>query len=134
MTLDPLKAHNDWGRTLKSFVVGFCVFSLGGVLAAWLTLENVHGLLALADNILSGIIAGFLVLLYERRRQSEVEKKVRTVRLMNHHVRNALQIISAASYSLDSPKQQTTVQDAVRRIEWALREVLPGEIESAQGS
>lgn len=37
MTLDPLKAHNDWGRMLKSFVVGFCVFSLGGVLAAWLT-------------------------------------------------------------------------------------------------
>lgn|SRR5579864_1666734 len=131
MTLDPLKAHNDWGRTLKSFVVGFCVFSLGSAVAGWLNLENVHGLLALADNILSGIIAGFLVLLYERRRQSELEKKVRTVRLMNHHVRNALQIISSASYSLDMPEQRTTVQDAVRRIEWALREVLPGEVQSA---
>ena len=112
-------------------MVGFCVFSLGSGVSGWLTLENVHGLLALADNILSGIIAGFLVLLYERRRQSELEKKVRTVRLMNHHVRNALQIISSASYSLDMPEQRTTVQDAVRRIEWALREVLPGEVQSA---
>jgi len=47
---------------------------------------------------------------------------------MNHHVRNALQTISATSSSVDSTERTTMVQDAVRRIEWALREVLPGEI------
>ena len=129
MTPDPRKSHNAWGGTLKSFAVGFCVFSLGGVLAAWLTLHNVHGLLAFADNILTGIAAGLLVLLYERSRQRDVEKKLRTIRLMNHHVRNALQIISAASYSLDGTEQPPAVRDAVRRIEWALREVLPRENE-----
>jgi len=128
MTGDSRKSHNAWGGTLKSFALGFCVFSLGAVLATWLTLHNVHGLLAFADNILTGILAGLLVLLYERWRQREVEKKLRTIRLMNHHVRNGLQIISAASYGLDGSKQ-LSVQDAVRRIEWALREVLPGEME-----
>jgi light-regulated signal transduction histidine kinase (bacteriophytochrome) len=81
------------------------------------------------DNILTGIVVGLMVLLYERRRQRDVEKKLRTIRLMNHHVRNALQVISAASDSLNGSVQPSTVQSAVRRIEWALREVLPGESE-----
>ena len=129
MTPEPYKTQHALGGPLKSFAVGFCVFSLGSVLAAWLNLHNVHGFLAFVDNILTGIAAGLMVLLYERWRQREVEKKLRTIRLMNHHVRNALQIISAASDSLDRTVPPSTVQDAVRRIEWALREVLPGESE-----
>lgn len=85
--------------------------------------------MAFVDNFLAGIAAGLIVLLYERWREREVDKKLRTIRLMNHHVRNALQIISAASSSVDGAERSPMVQDAVRRIEWALREVLPGEIE-----
>jgi len=128
MMPDFRKSHNAWGGATKSFALGFCVFSLGGMVASWLTLRNVHGFLAFTDNVLTGIAAGLLVLLYERWRQHEAEKKLQTIRLMNHHVRNALQVIYAASDSLDGSKQRS-VQEAVRRIEWALREVLPGEIE-----
>jgi hypothetical protein len=98
-------------------------------MAAWLTLYNIHGFLAFVDNLVAGIAAGLMVLLYERWRQREIEKKLRTTRLMNHHVRNALQIISAYSCTVDGIEEPTRVRDAVRRIEWALREVLPGEIE-----
>ncbi|MFI5096204.1 MAG: hypothetical protein ACHQIK_22515 [Candidatus Acidiferrales bacterium] len=129
MTPNPLKSHHSWSVPLKSVALGFCVFFLGSVLAAWQTLNNVHGFLAFVDNFMAGIAAGLMVLLYERWRQREVDKKLRTVRLMNHHVRNALQIILAASCDLDGTEQSTRVRDAVRRIEWALREVLPGEIE-----
>jgi len=104
------------------------VFFLGVVLAAWLNLHNVHGGLAFVDNFVAGIAAGLMVLLYERWRQSEIDKKSRTNLLMNHHIRNALQVISAVA-SGDLIEQQARVQEAVRRIEWALREVLPGEIE-----
>jgi hypothetical protein len=99
------------------------------VLAAWLNLHNVHGFLAFVDNMVAGIATGLMVLVYERWRQREVEKKLRTIRLMNHHVRNALQAISVTSRGLDGTEPPTRVQDAVKRIEWALREVLPGEIE-----
>ena len=129
MTSDPHKTQHTWSGSLKSFAVGFCVFSLGSALEAWLNLHNVHGFSAFVDNILTGIVVGLMVLLYERRRQRDVEKKLRTIRLMNHHVRNALQVISAASDSLNGSVQPSTVQSAVRRIEWALREVLPGESE-----
>ncbi len=122
------KSHHAWILPLKGVAFGCCVFFFGSALASWLTLHNVHGLLAFVDNFVAGITAGLIVLPYERWQQREVDKKLRTIRLMNHHVRNALQVISATSCGSDST-QQAKVQDAVRRIEWALREVLPGEIE-----
>jgi hypothetical protein len=129
MTPIPPKPRQAWVVMLKSILLGFCVFLLGSALAGWLALRNVHGFLALVDNIAAGIAAGLMVLLYERWRQREVDRKLRTIRLMNHHVRNALQVISAASEGPDYAAQSGKVQDAVRRIEWALREVLPGETE-----
>lgn len=129
MPLTPPKSHRTWILSLKSVAFGLCVFLLGSALAAWLTLHNVHGFLAFVDNFVAGIAAGLVVLLYERWRQREVERKLQTIRLMNHHVRNALQIISAASYGVGSTEQLASVREAVRRIEWALREVLPGESE-----
>jgi hypothetical protein len=120
------KSHNSWGRALKGFGLGFCVFMLGGLLETWLNRHNVHGLWAFGDNLLTGIAAGVLVLLYERWQQRETQKKMQTIRLMNHHVRNALQVIYAASDDLDG-KKRIMVQDAMHRIEWTLREVLPGE-------
>jgi len=128
MTLSTGKPRHAWMLPLKSIAFGFCVFLLGSALAEWLTLHDVHGFLAFVDNVVAGIAAGVMVLLYERWRQREVDKKLLTIRLMNHHVRNALQVISAAS-SIDGAEQPAMVGDAVRRIEWALREVLPGEIE-----
>jgi hypothetical protein len=130
MTLYPRKPHHAWMLPLKSIAFGFCVFLLGSGLAAWLTLHDVHGFFAFVDNIVAGIAAGVMVLLYERWRQREVDKKLQTIRLMNHHVRNALQVISA---SADGGEQPAMVRDAVRRIEWALREVLPGESELTDG-
>jgi ABC-type uncharacterized transport system permease subunit len=129
MTPNFRKALRAWILPLKSVAFGFCVFLLGSALAAWLTLLNVHGFLAFVDNFVAGIAAGLMVLLYERRRQREVDKRLQTIQLMNHYVRNALQTISAASCSVDGTEQATRCQDAVSRIEWALREVLPGEIE-----
>ena len=129
MIPNPHKSHRSWMLPLKSIAFGVCVFSLGSGLAAWLTIHNVHGFLAFVDNLVAGIAAGLMVLLYERWRQREVDKKLQTIRLMNHHVRNALQIISAAASGVEGAQQTTWVQDAVRRIDWALREVLPGEIE-----
>ena len=115
MTPYPRRSHHAWMLPLKSVTVGFGVFFLGSALAAWLTLHNVHGFLAFVDNSVAGLAAGLMVLFYERWRQREVDKKLRTIRLMNHHVRNALQIISAASCSVDGTEQLTGCRDAVRR-------------------
>ena len=133
---DTMRFDNDrtvgkWRGTARSFAVGFGVFSLGAVWGTWLNAHNVRGLLALSDDVLTGIVAGLFVLLYERWQQREVEQKLRTIRLMNHHVRNALQVVSASASCLDSSPHASAVSGAVKRIEWALSNVLPGASEEA---
>jgi len=111
----------------KSFAFGSCLFFIGTLLEWWLTHLNVKGTFLMLDNALMGVAAGLMMLLYERHRQRELRKKAEMIRLMNHHVRNALQVIYASSYSLNTEKDTTRVGEAVKRIEWALREVLPAQ-------
>ena len=51
-----------------------------------------------------------------------------TVRIaeMNHHVRNALQPILYSPFLKEQAEQVRLIQESTRRIEWALKEVLPG--------
>jgi len=60
-------------------------------------------------------------------------RKLEVIRLMNHHVRNSLQVISFAASVPQQEEMATQVRDAVERIEWALREVLPGQREDISG-
>ncbi len=49
---------------------------------------------------------------------------------MNHHVRNALQVIRDAHYIQNKDKVAAMIEDAANRIDWALREVLPGGVKT----
>jgi len=94
----------------------------------WLE-QHVRNLyIVIANDALVGIGVGVLVLFYERRQRQSMIRKLEVIRLMNHHVRNSLQVISFAT---SAPQQELAVElkDAVDRIEWALREVLPGQRE-----
>jgi hypothetical protein len=79
-----------------------------------------------ADDACGAIIAGVLVYGYERRRSKALARRLRTIELMNHHVRNALQTITYSVYMRAQLQQVTEIKDAVQRIDWALREILPG--------
>jgi PAS domain S-box-containing protein len=68
------KSTRLWSGPLKSLAVGFFVFYLGRELAVWLTVHNVHGFLAFLDNVVAGVVAGLVVLLYELWRQRGVDK------------------------------------------------------------
>jgi hypothetical protein len=53
--------------------------------------------IAVIDDALLGLVGGLLVFLYERRQRQNIIKKLEVIRLMNHHVRNSLQVISFAA-------------------------------------
>jgi hypothetical protein len=44
---------------------------------------------------------------------------------MNHHIRNALQVVTFYARSPDNSEAIAMINDAIHRIEWALQEVLP---------
>jgi two-component sensor histidine kinase len=73
--------------------------------------------------------AGLLVFFYERRQRQEIIRKLEMIRQMNHHVRNSLQVIATAASISEQQELAKAIHSAVGRIEWALREVLPGQRE-----
>jgi two-component sensor histidine kinase len=54
-----------------------------------------------------------------------LRQRLEVIAEMNHHVRNALQVISLSTYSSADQKQLAAIKESVNRIQWALREVLP---------
>ena len=80
------------------------------------------------DDLFGGIIAGLLIYRYEYSRSKYLNERLKTIELMNHHVRNALNVIVASVYVHGHNKQLNEIQISVNRIDWALREVLPGRV------
>lgn len=82
--------------------------------------------LLLGCSALVGLVAGALVYVLsirEKQRRAYVECRLRVIAEMNHHIRNALQVITF--YSRTGTKQQVGIVEAVERIQWALKEILP---------
>jgi hypothetical protein len=119
----------DWIASLRSVLTGFGVFFLGSLSDVWLYYHGGGLATAIMDDALVGLGAGVLVFLYERRLRQTIVRKLEVIRMMNHHVRNSLQVIAFASTAPNQEEHANKVRDAVERIGWALREVLPGQRE-----
>ena len=114
-------------RAVYSFALGFVIFLLGVGLRTLLDRWRVTGITAGVDDLLIGVLAGLLVFAYERHQHKAVLDRMRIIADMNHHVRNALQTILYSPFLEEQTEQVRIIQEGTRRIEWALREVLPGK-------
>ena len=121
-------------RAVYSFALGCGIFILGVSLRTLLDSWGVTGVAAAIDDMLIGLLAGVLVFAYERHQHKIIHEKMRVISEMNHHVRNALQPIMYSPYLKEQAEQVRIIQEGTRRIEWALREVLPGEDISSPGA
>ena len=86
--------------------------------------ESRRAIFAISDMATSLIIAG-LFFLYAHTRRKQFARRLETIALMNHHIRNALQVISASAYAPQQAREMGAIEDSVNRIQWALREILP---------
>ncbi|HYL99950.1 MAG TPA: hypothetical protein VEZ90_13430 [Blastocatellia bacterium] len=77
------------------------------------------------DDLILAILAALVVYQYERERGRLLAEKLRVIREMNAYVRNELQILYASLEHLDAERVRT-IEHSVERIDWALRELLPG--------
>ncbi len=80
------------------------------------------------DDLCGAVIVGLLVYRHECRRSKYLNEKLKTIELMNHHVRNALQVIVDSVYLHGHAQQLDEIHNSVKRIDWALREILPGRV------
>lgn len=85
----------------------------------------------IVSNALTGVVAGLLFYTLsnnELQRRHLISERLRTIAEMNHHIRNALQVITYASAAQNQTDSVDMIRSSVERIEWALREVLPGHV------
>ena len=129
----------DFGRDSQARLIVRCAFvvllvcTVGVGFDRLLAHDGVRRLdILLISNALTGVVAGFLFYSLtnnERLRRKVLRERLRTIAEMNHHIRNALQIITYASAAKGQIESVDLIHDSVERIEWALREVLPGHMQ-----
>ncbi len=82
---------------------------------------------AILDAVFALIVAAlfYKVLAYDRERRARVIERLETINQMNHHIRNALQVITFNAHSQSNEFELAEIKRAMNRIQWALREILP---------
>lgn len=115
----------EFRMAVIALLAGFAVFALlviADQVSMHYGLEESQRVL---DDLCGGLVAAFLVFRYERFRLRQLTQQLQTIAAMNHHVRNALQVVMYSA-SVPDEEQLNRIRSAVQRIEWALQEVLPG--------
>jgi hypothetical protein len=106
----------DWGRDsrprlgLRCGGVLLLVSAVGFVFDYLLVEEGVRRIdILIESNALTGVVAAaffYYLASYERERRRMVRQRLNTIAEMNHHIRNALQVIS---YGASSQKRDDSV-------------------------
>ncbi len=115
---------------LVAFLAGFLVFVAGGVLDWLVSRQLLHTKMMMVGGVLVAVFIGslvFKVLSDAHERHKALLNRLQRIADINHHVRNALQVI-AYHARFDQEQSERVIQEinsAVTRIEWVLREVLP---------
>lgn len=114
---------------LPGLLVGLTVFVVDGGMEYLLLAQGLSqaGTLLVSDAFAGVAAAVFATYGFYLQRQREAELRLRVDRIveMNHHVRNALQVIAYWSVADRDKREMELIRQAVDRIEWALREILP---------
>lgn len=89
------------------------------------------------SNLLTGVVASVLFLEYRVRaeeKQRLLRDRLKKIADVNHHVRNALQVVAFYQYQAHDPEAARLIRESIERIEWTLQEVLPRGWELDEGA
>jgi hypothetical protein len=127
-----LSAQEQWiarlsraKRVLSSFAVAAFIFSSGGAIDWLVTHHHLPRIFFMLSGAVVSLVVGFLFLktLSEfQEKQEALLQRVQQVAKLNHHIRNALQVITFHNVAERSAEAIRQVDAAVARIESVLRE------------
>lgn len=124
-----MRVNTNFQRWLAFSVPAVLVTILGLGLESLLFARGIPRFMILgSSNAATGVVCGILYLCSRLRaveRQKELEARLRKIAEMNHHVRNALAVVQFYGAQRGDRYATEAVSQAVKRIEWTLREILP---------
>ena len=119
----------SWRRYGIAGIAGIAMAIVVDLIDRGFVALGLHAETTRIDDILIGLVAAALVLFVQRQQVRELRRQQQSaavIEQMNHHIRNALQVIVArASLEQETKPELRQIDDAVARIDWALREILP---------
>ncbi|MFZ1928997.1 MAG: hypothetical protein WAU50_07670 [Candidatus Sulfotelmatobacter sp.] len=123
----------------------FILFAALGVgVVSFLATELMHTLLVpdigphperlLAEGLSAFVVSCLVAKLVHmsRERHRLVMARMQVIAEMNHHIRNALSPVALSLDATDNQALNHIIGEAVDRIDWALREILPRELPLAE--
>jgi hypothetical protein len=131
-----------WTRRsgLLSAIVVLVVAVLGYLLDRFMMREGMPRLeMLVLTNSVTGLVAGsffFYLARHEKAQRETLCERMRTIAELNHHIRNALQVIKyygAVPGHRPEARPVQMINESAHRIEWALRELLPQYPEDSSG-
>jgi uncharacterized membrane protein YbhN (UPF0104 family) len=127
-----VKSSSFWQSSSGSILLTFLCVVLVFIISAGADIllirqhEPARLTIELSDGVSSlviGLLSYKLIRSYQDRRV-RLRKRLEVISDMNHHVRNALQVIALTAHGKDK-QEISAIQESVNRIQWALRELLP---------
>src|SRR5579864_5103359 len=120
---------SPYGTGMISILIAVVITLVGVGLDRLLAVEGVSRIdIRVLSNALTGVVAGSFLYVYARKEEkikNLLQSRMVIVAEMNHHIRNALQVICYYAYRESDQRVVQMIKDSVNRIDWALREVLP---------
>lgn len=116
------------GRIVLAVVATIVIFSVSSVADLFMFKEHEPARLTIEiSDAISSVAIGFLwfqLLRMQQQRREQLRRRIEMIADMNHHVRNALQVISLTMHGRDQ-QEIANIRESMNRIQWALKEVLP---------
>lgn len=120
----------SWRRDLfTTLMAGVAMALIVDLIDRGFVAIGLHAETTRIDDVLIGLVAAAFVFLVQRQQERELRRQLQNaavIEQMNHHIRNALQVIvTHAGLDHEAKPELQQIDDAVARIDWALREILP---------
>lgn len=116
-------------KYLLAAISGTAIFVLVYVMDIVLARMGLHAETTFLDDFLLAVVVAALVFVLQWQHERELQRQkqcAEVIALMNHHIRNALQVIVSRSILDDHTNDEIReINAAVDRIDHALREILP---------
>jgi signal transduction histidine kinase len=128
----------SWRYSAPAWLILGSSLGIGlGIFVATLAFELLlrwYGSTSLVFIVGSDLLAGSLACLLHyttihslRRRRAMVLHRLQLIADMNHHIRNALEVIQLSTALVHNPEIAQIINESTERITWALKEILGNE-------
>ena len=123
------------GRLGAALLVGLLLFVVSYFMDWLLYRMKVSNVETVVNNIVigaCGAVAAYIWVRYDAERQARARDKMILVIELNHHIRNALTLLSQSATLQDGPEKLRMIDEAVERVKRVLTELVPtvGEVDT----